>query len=134
MPVTRRQRRISELLKEELSILLLQEARDPRLADVTVTDVEISPDLRHARVYVSLMADEQAKRKALKGLERATGFLKRELAARVALRRIPDLTFHLDESMERGQRIMELLHQIEGEMGGTVDLSADEEEEQASHG
>ncbi len=134
MTITRRQRRVGELLKEELSILLQREARDPRLEDVTVTDVEISPDLRHARVYVSVIGDQQAKAKALKGLEHATGFLKRQLAARVTLRRIPDLTFHLDESMERGQRIMELLHQIEGEVGGTVDLSADEEEEQANHG
>jgi len=131
MSVTRRQRRISELLKEEISILLQREARDPRLEDVTVTDVEISPDLRHARVYVSVIGDRQAKAKALKGLERATGFLKRGLAARVTLRRIPNLTFHLDDSVERGQRIMELLHQIEEEVGGAADLSAEEEENHA---
>jgi ribosome-binding factor A len=116
------------LLKEEISILLLQEARDPRLADVTVTDVEISPDLRHARVYVSLMADEQAKAKALIGLEHATGFLKRELAARLRLRRIPDLSFHLDDSIERSQRIMELLHQIEEEQGQPGEEGEEEEE------
>lgn len=133
MTVTRRQRRVGELLREELSILLQREARDPRLEDVTITDVEISPDLRHARVYVSVIGDRQAKAKALQGLERATGFLRRELAARVTLRRIPELTFHLDESIERGQRIMELLHQIEEEVRGTVDLGADEEEEQANH-
>lgn len=127
MPVTRRQRRINELLREEISTLLLREARDPRLAHVTVTDVEISSDLGHARVYISVIGDQHAKVEALAGLEHATSFLKRGLAARVSLRRVPDLSFHLDDSIERGQRILELLDQLGEEAVEAADPGEEEE-------
>lgn len=119
MATTRRQKRINELLKEELGTLLLREARDPRLAGVTVTGVEVSPDLSHARVYISLMGDEAEKTEALSALEHASGFLRHELADRLELRRVPALAFHFDASLERGQRILNILHQIEEERDGT---------------
>ncbi len=100
-------------MKEELGILLLREARDPRLVGVTVTEVEISPDLGHARVFISLIGDEAERTGALEALDHASGFLRRQLAGRLDLRRVPRLSFHLDESMERGQRILSILHQIE---------------------
>lgn len=113
MATTRRQKRIGELLKEELGILLLREARDPRLAGVTVIDVEVSPDLGHAQVYVSLIGSQEEKNEALKALEHASGFLKHELADHLELRRVPALTFRLDDSIERGQRILDILYQLE---------------------
>jgi ribosome-binding factor A len=110
---TRRQERVADLLQEEISGLLQREVRDPRLEFVTVTAVKVSPDLRHARVYVSLLGSEEEQQAALVGLRHATGFLRHELGARLSLRLVPDLTFVLDESIERGQRILELLHQLE---------------------
>lgn len=105
--------------------MLLREARDPRLAGVTVTNVEISPDLGHARVYVSLIGDEEEKTGALEALDHASGFLRHQIADRLELRRIPVLGFHFDESIERGQRILNILSQMEQEDGDA--LSEDEE-------
>lgn len=87
--------------------------KDPRLAFVTVTAVETSPDLRHANIYVSAMGTEKERREVLTGLAHAAGFLRHELGARLALRYVPELTFHLDESLERGTRIMQLLWEME---------------------
>lgn len=115
MATTRRQKRVSELLKEELGILLLREAQDPRLAGVTVTDVQISPDLGHARVYISLIGDEEEKHEALEALNHASGFLRHQIGDRLELRHVPRLAFHFDASLERGQRILNILHQIEEE-------------------
>ncbi|HID86496.1 MAG TPA: 30S ribosome-binding factor RbfA [Anaerolineae bacterium] len=111
---TRRQERVADLLQEEISDLLQRKVRDPRLEFVTVTAVKVSHDLRHARVYVSHLGSEEEQQAALAGLQHAAGFLRHELRARLSLRRVPELTFVLDESIERGQRILELLHQIEG--------------------
>lgn len=113
MATTRRQKRLGELLKEELGILLLREVRDPRLTGVTVTSVEISPDLGHARVYISLIGDQTARSDALAALDHASGFLRRQIADRLALRRVPTFSFRFDESIERGQRILGILDQIE---------------------
>jgi ribosome-binding factor A len=110
---TRRQERVADLLQEEISDLLQREVRDPRLEFVTVTAVKVSSDLRHARVYVSLLGSEEEQQAALVGLQHAAGFLRHELGARLSLRRVPDLAFVLDESIERGQRILELLDQLE---------------------
>jgi ribosome-binding factor A len=112
---SRRQRRVSELVQEEISELLQRKVSDPRLSFVTVTYVKVSADLRQAHVYVSTMGDQEARQEMLAGLRHATGFLRHELAARSALRYVPNLTFHLDNSLERSQRIMQLLDQLEGE-------------------
>lgn len=110
---TRRQERVADLLQEEISDLLQREVRDPRLEFVTVTAVKVSSDLCHAWVYVSLLGSEEEQQAALVGLQHAAGFLRHELGARLSLRRVPDLAFVLDESIERGQRILELLDQLE---------------------
>lgn len=110
---TRRQERVADLLQEEISDLLQRKMRDPRLEFVTVTAVKVSSDLRHARVYVSLLGSEEERQAALAGLQHAAGFLRHELWASLSLRRVPELTFVLDESIERGQRILELLDQLE---------------------
>ncbi len=111
--VTRRQRRISALIKEAISELLQREVADPRLDFVTVTDVETSGDLRQAHVYVTFLGDSQQQKESLEVLMRAAGFLRHELGQRVYLRYVPDLTFHLDPSVEQGQRIDSILQQLE---------------------
>jgi ribosome-binding factor A len=109
---TRRQLRVAELLHRELSLLLMHEVRDPRLEGMTITGVDITPDLMLARVYVSVLGDESQIKEALAGLDHAKGFLRTQLAGRVQLRFMPDLIFALDKSAVYGQRIDELLDQI----------------------
>jgi ribosome-binding factor A len=109
---TRRQRRVSELIHRELSLLLMREVRDPRLYDVTVTGVEITPDLLIAHVYFTVMGDADQGKQALAALEHAGGFLRTQLAGQVRLRFVPELIFDLDQSAEYGRRIDELLDQV----------------------
>jgi ribosome-binding factor A len=111
---TRRQRQVAELIHRELSLLLLHEVRDPRLADVTLTEVRVTPDLLLARVF-SVLGDETAEGEARSGLESASGFLRTQLAARVRLRFVPELVFMHDTSAKYGRRIDELLDQISAE-------------------
>jgi len=112
---SRRQRRVNGLLREGLSELLRRKVKDPRLEGLTVVTVETSPDLKHAHVYVSSLGSQEERQEALRGLERAGSFLRRELGARLSLRYIPEMLFHLDDSLERGQRIADLLQRLEGE-------------------
>jgi ribosome-binding factor A len=109
---SRRQRRVSDLIQKEISELLQRKVNDPRLSFVTVTAVEVSADLRQAHIYVSTMGDQKVREEMLTGLKHATGFLRQELGSRLALRYIPNLNFHLDDSLERSQRIMQLLDQL----------------------
>lgn len=111
--MSRRLERLAGLFQEELSELLLRQVKDPRLAPlVSITRVAISADLRHARVYVSVMGSEEEKASTLEGLTAAAPFLRRELNNRVTLRRIPELSFRRDDSLEQGSRILDLLKQI----------------------
>lgn len=112
---TRRQRRVAEQIHRELSLLLLREVSDPRLADVTLTEVRVTPDLLIARIYYSVMGDDQAKAEAKVGLQSAMGFLRTQVAERVQLRFAPELIFDLDTTAEYAQRIEELLQQISTE-------------------
>jgi ribosome-binding factor A len=109
---TRRQRRVSELIHRELSWLLMREVRDPRLADLTITEVRVTADLLLARIYFSVLGDAEAEKEALAALESAGGFLRTQLAGRVRLRLIPELVFEVDRSAAYGRRIEELLDQI----------------------
>lgn len=108
---SRRQRRVAELLEEEIS-LIVRELSDPRLALVSVTGVEISPDLRHAHVYISHLGEAEETATVLEALKRATGYVRHELALRVELRYTPELSFHMDTSLERGRRIDQLLREL----------------------
>ncbi len=112
MATTRRQRRVAEMLMEELGSMIALELNDPRLQFVSVTAVEISPDLRHARVYVSHLGTTEDEPQILQALEHASGYLRRELAHRVVLRYVPDLTFYIDDVLERARRIDALIEQI----------------------
>jgi ribosome-binding factor A len=108
--VTRRQKQVSSLIQEELGDLLEKKVSDPRLDFVTITAVEVSPNLRQAHIYVSTLGNQQ---EAMEGFNHAAGFLRRELASRSALRYMPELTFHLDTSLQRGERIDQLLEEIQ---------------------
>jgi ribosome-binding factor A len=113
MAMNRRLERLSGLFQEALSELLLREVKDPRLARlVSITRVVVSSDLRHAHVYVSVMGSEEEKVSTLEGLTAAAPFLRRGLNRRVALRRIPELSFRRDDSLEQGSRVFDLLKQI----------------------
>ncbi len=110
---TRRQQRVAEQLRHELSRLIEHEIDDPRLELISVTDATISPDLHDANVYVSSLQGETAREDVLAGLEAARGFLRHGLAERLQLRVVPDLHFHWDKSLETGDRISRLIDQIE---------------------
>ena len=94
-------------------MLLEREVNDPRLSKfVSVTQVTLSPDLMHARVYVSTLGSEMNKEDLLAGFSKASGFLRRELAAHLRLRQMPELSFHYDDSIERGARLLELMSEL----------------------
>ena len=108
--------RVNTLIRKEISELIQQQVRDPRLDDfVTVTEVSTSPDLRHAKIFVSSMSGKQEEQKILTVLNSAAGFLRTELARKVTLRRTPELSFAWDDSIEHGDRILQLLDQVNTE-------------------
>src|SRR5689334_5950035 len=107
-----RQERIQSQMVQEISDIIRRELRDPRLGFVTLTGAEVSRDLRHAKVFVSVLGDDEARKAAVKALNGASGLLRGEFARRAHLRVAPEITFHLDEGIERGQHIFELLHSV----------------------
>jgi ribosome-binding factor A len=108
-----KQDRIAEHIQAILSTLLLREVADPRLKNITVTEVKIDPELMYANVYINALGDESRQNEVLAGLERAKGFLRREVAKRVRLRSAPELIFHWDVTLERGERIHQLLSSLD---------------------
>jgi ribosome-binding factor A len=104
-----RMRRVNEAVREVLSSRLAEGLSDPRIGFVTVTSVDTSPDLRHARVYVSVLGDERERADALAGLTSAHGLLQSAIAGELRMKRTPTLQFVYDESVDRGMRITELL-------------------------
>ena len=108
--------RVNNLIRRELSDLVQRQLKDPRLdAFVTVTEVVTSPDLRHARVFISDIKGRQESQKTLQALNAASGFLRTELAKKLRMRRVPELSFTWDDSIEHGDRILRLLDQISSE-------------------
>jgi ribosome-binding factor A len=106
-----RMRRVDEAVRAVLSDAIAKDLQDPRVGFVTVTAVKTSPDLRHARVYVSILGDEQARSASLAGLRSATGFLQAHVASELTLKHTPALVFEYDGSVDRGMRITQLLDQ-----------------------
>jgi ribosome-binding factor A len=115
-----RMRRVDEAVREVLSDAISKGLKDPRVGFVTVTAVKTSPDLRHARVYVSVLGDEPARSASLDGLRSAHGFLQGVIASELSLKRTPALAFEYDETVDRAARLSELL-----ERGPDVDRDAD---------
>ncbi len=106
-----RMRRVDEAMRAVLSDVIATEIKDPRVGFVTVTGVKTSTDLRHARVYVSVLGDDVVRADSLDGLRSAHGFLQRRLASELKLKHTPALTFEYDDSVDHGMRITELLAQ-----------------------
>ena len=104
-----RLRRVNEALREGLSVRIAGGLKDPRIGFVTVTAVDTSPDLRHARVYVSVLGDEDERAETMEGLESSRGFLQAGIARELRIKHTPALVFQRDEALERGMRISELL-------------------------
>ena len=120
---TRRIARVNDLIRKEIGDLLLFEVRDPRLGSLlSITEVDTSPDLRHAKVFVSIMGTEEEKRQVEEGLAAASGFIRRSLGGRLSLHYIPELSFQRDESIERGSRLIEMIDDVShGDSPGEAD-------------
>ena len=110
---TRRANRVNDLLREELSDLILRQLRDPRLAVVvSITEVVTSPDFRSAKVHVSTLGDDAEKEQTLQALRSAAAFLRRSLKPRLAMKNVPFLTFHRDDSIEEGAHLSALIDEV----------------------
>ena len=96
----------------------MRNLKDPRVGFVTVTDVEVTGDLRQVKIFVSVYGDEEERKATMEGLKSATGFVRSELGKRIRLRHTPEVSFCFDESIERGARIFSLLREIEGDQEG----------------
>jgi ribosome-binding factor A len=115
--MSRRTERVQDLLRAELSDLLRREVQDPRVGLATVTDVNVSPDLRHAVVRVSVLGEDAQREEAIKAIRHAKGFLRSQLAQRMTTRVVPDLVFELDRGAEHSQRITDLLESLNDDPG-----------------
>lgn len=117
MATDRRVSRVAALIQREVSQLLLNGIKDDRVGAgmVSVTDVDVSGDLQHAKIFVSIYGSEEAKTETMAGLKAATGYVRKELGHRVRLRRTPEVVFVEDRSLERGDRILSLLNRINEE-------------------
>jgi ribosome-binding factor A len=108
--------RVNNLIRREISELIQRQVKDPRLNTfVTVTEVDTSPDLKYAKIFVSCISGKEEEQNTLKVLNAAAGFLRTELARNLRLRRVPELSFHWDDSIEQGDRILRLLDQVSSE-------------------
>ncbi len=112
---TRRIDKLGDLIKEEISNLLIKEIRDPRIGMLTITDVEVSRDIRAAKVFYTVSGDDNARREAQRGLESAVGFIRSSVAHNLTIRRMPELTFMFDKSLDYGQKIDRILEELKEE-------------------
>src|SRR5689334_5633266 len=104
--------KVSEAIRREISVMLTQEVKDPAINFATVTAVETADDLRHANIFVSILGDEETRQESMKGLERAKGFLRREIGRRLQLRYTPEIHFRLDNSLDHAIKIKTILNEI----------------------
>lgn len=110
--MSHRANRVGEQMKKELGDIISRKIKDPRIGFVTVTDVEVTGDLQQAKVYISVLGDEEQRENTLKGLAKAKGFIRTEIGQRIRLRKTPEIIFEWDESIDYGNRIETLLHQL----------------------
>jgi ribosome-binding factor A len=119
--MSQRTERLDELLRQEIGAMLEREVADPRIGFATVTDVETTTDLRHAKVWISVIGPKGERPATLEALEHAMHFIRRELGTRLRLKRIPELHVRLDDSLERGTRLLKLIGTLEE--GGEPDAT-----------
>jgi ribosome-binding factor A len=116
MPQTHRIERVNQLIRQELSDLLLRETKDPRLSGyISINSVDTTPDLRYAKVLVSCVCEEEKKKQILDGLAHSSGFFRSVMAKHLKMRRVPELSFAWDNSIERGTRLIELIDKVASE-------------------
>jgi ribosome-binding factor A len=120
-----RARRVQDLVREVLADLVLREIRDPRVGVVTVTAVRLSPDLKHARVFVSSLGDDESRKASVLALNHASSYLRRALGRTVRLKYVPELLFVEDTALETGRRVERLLDEIRDERGADSPDGAD---------
>jgi ribosome-binding factor A len=118
--------RVGELLKEEISQIVLREMKDPRIGFVSVTDVEVSGDLRHAKVFVSVYGTDKEKEETLEGLQQAQGFVRKLVGERVKIHHTPEIIFRYDDSIENGVHISEIIKDLK-ESGEIKESDSDAE-------
>jgi ribosome-binding factor A len=111
--MSQRTQRVDELLRQEIGALLAKEVADPRIGFATITDVETSPDLRHAKVWVSVIGGRADRDETVRALQKAMPFVRHELGKRLRIRRIPDLHVKVDDSAQRATRVLHLLNELE---------------------
>jgi ribosome-binding factor A len=111
--MSQRTERVDELLRQEIGALLSKEIADPRIGFATITDVETAPDLRHAKVWVSVIGSQAESTETVRALQQAMPFVRHELGRRLRIKRIPELHIRLDDSAERGTRVLHLLNELE---------------------
>jgi len=125
---SRRTEKAAEAIREVVSMAILAELNDPRIRDVTVTYVEVSRDLRYAKIHVSVMGDETRQKLTLRGLQSAAGFLQAKIAERIEIRYTPKLTFLLDQGVKRSIAVAQILQQVlpkdTADAGSEADSSA----------
>lgn len=131
MPAGSRPSRIGDQLRAELSELLTRQVHDPGIGFLTITHVKMTPDLQLARVYYTTLGDDAAKRESSRALERASPFLRRQLGGRLRLKRVPVLEFFFDESVARGDRIAQILNDLDAERREPAPAARDETAHQA---
>ncbi len=132
MATNRRVSRVAELIKREVSQMLIHDIKDDRVGAglVSVTDVVVSGDLQHAKIFVSVYGSEEAKLETMAGLKSATGFVRSELGQRVRLRRTPEVIFQEDPSIERGTKVLSLLNQLNHDRPADENLDVDDYEDE----
>ncbi len=107
-----RANRVAEEIKREITQMLRTEIKDPRIGFVTITGVKVTPDIRYAKVFVSVYGNDESKSQSLEALEKAKGFVRSELGKRMRLRYTPEISFKFDPSIEHGAKIMKLLAEV----------------------
>ncbi|CCU79248.1 Ribosome-binding factor A [Halanaerobium saccharolyticum subsp. saccharolyticum DSM 6643] len=118
--------RVGELLKEEISQIVLREMKDPRIGFVSITDVEVSGDLRHAKVFISVYGTDKEKEETLNGLQQAQGFVRKLVGERVKIHHTPEIIFRYDDSIENGVHISEIIKDLK-ESGEIKESDSDAE-------
>ena len=133
----RRVERVAALIRREISELLISGIRDERVHQgmVSITSVEVSGDLQHCKVFVSVLSDAKARTEVMDGLQAASGFLRGELGRRLQMRRAPEVVFQLDRGLEKGTSVLHLLGELEREreVKGSIPSVSDEADDPASH-
>lgn len=122
--MTRRTRQVGEMLREELSDIIRREVKDPRIGFMSITSVEVPPDLRSARVFVSVLGTDEERENTLEALRSAAGFIRHTLKPRLRMRQIPDLEFRDDRSMEYAEQIADTLREIRSADAGRMQTEA----------